>query len=334
MRQHIKQGLAAVANGAGVNRRKLRQGGCVILMMHKINDLFDPLPLTLSPERFARMIEEIQRSSEIVPLDRATEAAASDVGGLSFVMTFDDGYRDNYEQALPILERYRVPATIYISVDHVDGRRSFWYETLISAITDTKQQHLDLSDLKLGSFSLEGRASRIRAITELNQTLKQYDTETRERLVAQVAELLGADEASGSSMLSWEMVREMGSKGVSIGSHTMSHPILSRESRERVRLELRDSKARLEAELQGPVEAFAYPNGRSEDFNGMVVEEAKEAGYSSAVTTMPGINTAGTDRFMLRRIEVHNRMCSDLHDRFSPALFWANVFGMFQGYWA
>lgn len=333
MRQRIKQGLAGMADGAGINRRKLRQTGCVILMMHKINDLVDPLPLTLSPEHFARMIEEIQRSNRIVPLEQATAASANG-GGLKFVMTFDDGYRDNYEQALPIMKRYRVPAMVYISVDHVEGRRSFWYETLISAISGTAEQRLDLSALDLGSFDLEDQAAKVHAITELNQALKRYDTDTREHLVKQVAEMLGrADQASGSSMLTWDMVREMADQDVSIGSHTMSHPILSRESRERVRLELRDSKTRLETVLQRAVDAFAYPNGRSEDFNDMVVEEAKEAGYSSAVTTMPGINTAATDSFMLKRIEVHNRMCSDVRGRFSPALFWANVFGMFRGYW-
>lgn len=305
-------------------------------MMHKINDLADPLPLTLSPERFARMIEEIQRSSEFVPLQRALAVSLDrDDSGLKFVVTFDDGYRDNYELAFPLMERYRVPATVYLSVDHVDGSRSFWYESLISAINAADEEQVDLGALGLGSFDLNGEAARVRAMTELNHTLKRYDTETRENMVLQIVQMLGqADRTTGSSMLSWEMVREMADKGISIGSHTMSHPILSHESRERVRVELRESKERLEAVLQKTVDAFAYPNGRYEDFNDMVVEEARDAGYNSAVTTMPGINTVTTDRFMLKRIEVHNRMCSDARGRFSPPLFWANVFGMFKGYWA
>ena len=335
MRQHVKQGLAKLADRVGVNRRKLSRSGWVVLMMHKINDQFDPLPLTLSPARFERMIEEIRRHSEIVSLADAIEEGAEPADGpLKFVLTFDDGYRDNYELALPIMERHQASATVYISVDHVDGTRAFWYESLIAAITDAAEDNLDVSDLGLGNFDLKGNKARIRATTALNHALKVFDTDTRERRVAAIVERLGRSSAgSGSAMLSWEMVRELAEKGISIGSHTMSHPILSHEDQPRIRTELRDSKARLEAILQRPVEAFAYPNGRYEDFNEMVVKEAKDAGYRHAVTTMPGFNSTTTDPFMLKRIEVHDRMCSDVRGGFSPTLFWANVFGMFKGYW-
>lgn len=334
MRRQVKHILAKVA--LGVNQRKRRKGGCLILMLHKINDLPDPLPLTLSPACFERMIEEILEVNQIVGLDESPWLTADQPnGGLKFAITFDDGYRDNFEQALPIMERLNVPATLYVSVDHVDGTRVFWYERLISAIRETTIRQLDLTAHGLGSYSLARESGKLEAIRALNLALKRFDVETRDGYICIIEEALRSGEArKTSSMLTWEMIRTMADRGVTIGSHTMSHPILSRETPERVRAELRESKARLEGTLGKPVSGFAYPNGTYDDFTPEVVEELKRSGYQHAVTTMPGVNTAGADPFVLKRIEVHNRMCCDTQGNFSGALFWANVLGMFKGYWA
>lgn len=131
-------------------------------------------------------------------------------------------------------------------------------------------------------------------------------------------------------MLSWEMIKEMEAAGISIGSHTLSHAILSRESRERVRREVSQSKEILEGRLKTSVPAFAYPNGTPADFNDTVVNEIKMAGYRHAVTTIPGINRQDADPFTLKRVNIHNDMCSNKRGRFMPSLFWTNVLSIYR----
>ncbi|MGH8531129.1 MAG: polysaccharide deacetylase family protein [Gammaproteobacteria bacterium] len=309
---------------------RMRKGGLVILMLHKVNDDPDPLALTLSPRLLEMIICEVQEHHAIVSLsaldmDRELQIAE----GLRFAFTFDDGYRDNYENAFPLLCRHGVPATIYLSVDHIDGKRSFWYERLAGAIKNSRAEQLDMDLEGIGSYQLRDRNDRRAALLVLNRRLKCYDDGTREQFVDLIAERLRAPELCGiTPMLTWGMIKEMAAANITFGSHTLSHPILSRETIERVRAELLGSKEVLEEVLGGRITAFAYPNGTREDFNVEVVAEVRKAGYQHACTTIPGVNGWNTDPFELRRINLHNDMCTDHQGQFVPALFWANALAL------
>ncbi|MGH8581581.1 MAG: polysaccharide deacetylase family protein, partial [Gammaproteobacteria bacterium] len=233
------------------------------------------------------------------------------------------------DQAYPVLRKYGIPATIYVSLDYLDGKRSFWYERLEDLIDKTRAERLDMTAERLGRYDLVDAPSRQRAMVELNRQLKLYPEARRERLLETMMQRLGVTEVNQlSPMLDWRMVREMAAQGVSIGSHTLSHVILSHESIARVRAELRDSRARLEGILNAEVTSFAYPNGNAAGFNAAVIAEVESAGYGQACTTIPGINRAGANPFTLRRVNLHAKMCTDGAGRFDPALFWSKALGV------
>ncbi|HXH02178.1 MAG TPA: polysaccharide deacetylase family protein [Candidatus Competibacteraceae bacterium] len=322
-----KRALAAALRLSGIVARRRQRPGLVILMLHKVNDRPDPLPLTLAPALLAAVLAEIRRHHEVLDLAQLEDMPEGQ--GLCFALTFDDGYRDNYEQAFPLLRRCRVPATIFLSLDHINGRRRFWYEHLAALLEGSAQPLLELSDAGLGRHPLSSAAERRATLWHLNQRLKDFSDAEREALLARCAQRLDVTAPSRvSPMLDWAMIAEMAAAGVSFGSHTLSHPILSRESPERVREEVWQSKAELESRLGQPVRTFAYPNGGPADYTAAVVAEVRAAGYRLACTTVPGINDRSTDPFQLRRINLHNGMCSDAQGRFLPDLFWAKTLNL------
>lgn len=329
LRQVAKSAIAGTLALSGKINHRRRRSGLVILMLHKVNDRPDPLPLTLTPGLFECVIREIMQGHEIVALDDCVRDGRVHVvgNGLRFAITFDDGYRDNYEQAFPILQRFHVPATIYLSADHVNGTREFWHERLTEAIMASNELDLDLSDIGHGRYLLHDVRARHRALVRLNAFLKCYDQKQRDAVVERCVNRLGA--RTTSPMLTWDMAREMRSASVTFGSHTMSHAILSREPKERVQVEVRDSKAEIERRLGSAVVAFAYPNGTAADFNDSVVQEVASAGYRHACTTIPGINDEHTNPLLLRRVNLHNGMCTRADGRFDRHLFWAKALNIF-----
>jgi len=324
----LKTAVARTLDQLRLTRR--RKDGLVILMLHKVNDDPDPLALTLSPRLLEMVIREVQEHHAIVSLPALEMHRGLQIGDeLRFAFTFDDGYRDNYENAFSLLCRHGVPATIYLSVDHVDGKRSFWYERLAGAIQKSRAEQLDMDPEGIGSYQLKDQNDRQAALVALNRRLKCYDDGTREQFVELIAKRLRATELCGiPPMLTWEMIKEMAAANITFGSHTLSHPILSRETIKRVRAELLGSKEVLEGVLGGRITAFAYPNGTREDFNAEVAAEVRKAGYQHACTTIPGVNGCNTDPFELRRINLHNGMCTNHQGQFVPALFWAKALAL------
>jgi peptidoglycan/xylan/chitin deacetylase (PgdA/CDA1 family) len=285
----------------------------------------------MPPELLAEVLDEIHRQHALIHVDEALDDNGVRAGdNLRFAITVDDGYRDNYTHLFPLLAAQQVPATIYLAIDYLDGTRRFWYERLQYAIQNATGTELDAGNAGLGTLPLDGGARRTAALIALNDQLKAYDDATREQHVDRiVAELLPEGDSPVSPMLDWEMVREMAAAGVRFGSHTFSHPILSRETEERVARETAESRTELEKRLGTSVTGFAYPNGTPADFNDDTVAAVRRAGYRHACTTVSGVNRPGDDCFRLRRINLHPGMCTDPRGRFSNNLFWAKVLGVF-----
>ncbi|MDH3689320.1 MAG: polysaccharide deacetylase family protein [Gammaproteobacteria bacterium] len=332
LRATAKRTAAVAAELSGLLKYKRKQSGLIIVMLHKINDESDALQLTLRPELLDAILTEIGASHEFVCMDDI-EAKGSDresQGGLKFAITFDDGYRDNYDLALPILKKHGAPAIIYLSTAHIDGKTAFWFEQLAAALSTTTEQYLDLKSTGFGTRSLETGNDRVSALRWLNARLKEYDQERRETIVREILEkTVGKTSLQVRPMLDWSLVREMSRAGVRFGSHTVTHPILSKEESERVVHELQESKNIIEKKAGLKVSSFAYPNGTKNDFDASVIAEVRNAGYRNACTTISGINRSDTPVYELHRIGLHNAMCTDAMGRFDPLLFWSKVLAVF-----
>ncbi|MBI1765621.1 MAG: polysaccharide deacetylase family protein [Acidobacteria bacterium] len=220
-------------------------------------------------------------------------------------ITIDDGYRDFYEVAFPLLLKYRAPATLYVATDFIDHKTWLWTDKL-RFLTERTPASEVVAVLKSRTqrFALTDHLSRLRAADKINAALKTLPNDQKEETIKRIAATLDVlvpplppHEFGG---LTWAQIREMDAEGIEVGSHTVTHPILPNVTDDEVlQYELAASKARLEEMLGRQVPLFCYPNGRND---ARVQRATATAGYSCAVTNVPGMNTNLTPLLALRRI--------------------------------
>ncbi len=242
MQSHLRRILSVVGMGVGRWVHSLRQRPSVrILYYHSISDL--PVRSSVAPEVFAAHMGHLQEHGyHVLSLNEAVQQVqtCSPLPEKSVVLTFDDGFLDNYEQAFPVLTRFGFPATIFLAASYIGSGR--------------------------------------------------LPTLTHTDFVPQP--------------LTWDQVKEMHAGGIEFGSHTLTHPMLSRIPLSQVRQEVRDSKRFMEDILSAPVRFFCYPRG---DFSAAVRHIVQDEGYAAACTIRPGVNDLKTDVFTLKRTYMSRR---------------------------
>lgn len=282
---------------------KRREPAGRILYYHRIDNHNDPFFPSTSIDVFEHQMRFMSRHYKVVSLDRMIEHLESGAPGTVLTITFDDGYKDNYENAFPILKQYGVPATVFLATGSLDSGDPLWFERLAHALKTTALESLDLELDIPRRFLFRTPAERLQANADLFQALRLLTNDERHvRLNAILAQLRAPDPVERrNGMLSWDQVREMKRSGIDFGGHTVTHPFLSKLTREQMGWEVAECKRRIEEELQQPVPHFAYPNGRGEDFSPFNKDALREAGYQAAVSTIWGLNYRSTDRLELRR---------------------------------
>ncbi len=224
------------------------------------------------------------------------------------VITFDDGYKNNYDVAFPLLQEYQVPATIFVTTGFVDKTHFLWTDRLEYIVAHSASK--DTISLQGGTLILkmDNEKEKLKTLTSVKEKLKNYNEEERLEILENIEQKLGSGyewtQIHPELMpLSWDEIREMKNSGlVEIGSHTVSHPILSRCSDEKQLYELATSKYRISEELGDNCILFAYPNGRHIDYTKNTIRILKECGYKIALTTISGCcDTCEDDSFELKR---------------------------------
>jgi peptidoglycan/xylan/chitin deacetylase (PgdA/CDA1 family) len=313
-----------------------RNDGVRILIYHRVS----PFPIgdgmTISQVAFDAQLQYLKNKYTVVSLDEVSEALKGNrpVKRGLIAITFDDGYRDNYDRAWPILARHGIPATIFVAVGPVDGDTSLWTEEIKGRLSETTCQVLDLGAIGWGSWPLRTPAEKLACLHAVKERLKALPDPEREAKLQDIFQALGTcnQRSIQKDMLTWDMLREMSKGGVSIGAHTVTHRILTRISPSEAEWEITESRHRIEQRLGEPVRHFAYPNGTYSDWNAEIQKMVKQAGFETACTTVRGTNSAGRDLYALRRLEITDAGCTDARGRFSPAMFAAQLAGLF-GRW-
>ena len=228
------------------------------------------------------------------------------------VLTFDDGYRNNFSVALPVLKKHRIPATFYIATDFVESRRPYWFDRLDYVIQKASKQQLCLR-VRDHSFKLEdSERDKVREVyAQLRKFVKKEHNEEREflgilnRLGGELESMSGtslAEVIEGDPWTAVSSTNEIADAArddlVTIGSHTVNHLRLACAEIDEVRRELRMSKAKLQEWTGSDVRHFAYPNG---EYDAQSMREVEAAGYDSAVTSFDGMNSIGCNVFALSR---------------------------------
>ena len=213
-------------------------------------------------------------------------------------ITFDDGYADNHDVALPILQSHGLPATFFIATGFLDGGR-MWNDTVIESVRQSMATTLDLGEL--GRFAVGTPAEKAAAIGAIIGKIKYLPVAERLDAAQRIASAAHVNPPNNLMMTSLQ-VKAMRQAGMQIGAHTVSHPILARLSNELARAEIKGSKDFLEHLLGERVGLFAYPNGKpGEDYVPASVDVVRSLGFDAAVSTQWGAFRAGDDPFQIKR---------------------------------
>lgn len=279
-----------------------------VLIFHRVLAEPDPLfPGEPDAVRFQAQMRWIKSWFNVLPLPEAIARLRADrLPPRAAAITFDDGYADNFTIALPILRQAGLPATFFIATGYLDGGR-MWNDTVVEVVRGAEGPELDLMHFKLGRYSVRTLQERRRSLAQLLDELKYLDPAARSGVVAEIG-AHAAIQTPLDLMLTSEQVHALAAAGMTIGAHTVRHPILSRIPENEARAEMGESKEQLEVITGGKVSLFAYPNGKpGTDYTDTHVRLARETGFDAAFSTGWGAATAGSDIFQIPRFTPWDR---------------------------
>jgi peptidoglycan/xylan/chitin deacetylase (PgdA/CDA1 family) len=268
-----------------------------ILMFHRVRKEAAPefAPnhgITVSAAFLAHAIDLLQeRGYEIVTMaEAARRIAAGDASQRFANLSFDDGYRDTLEVALPIFAAKRVPMTLYLATGFLDGRHGAWWDALEHLLRARERVNVPDPD---GTQRLETRtvAQKERAFAVIRARVMRLPRTAQDDFFRALGDACNFDvhAAAVADNLTWDMVRGMHSSGVvEIGAHTVSHCVLANEADDVVRSEMIRGREQLEQRLGVPVRHFAYPFGGRAEAGPREILLARQAGFATAVTTRHG----------------------------------------------
>jgi len=272
--------------------------------------------ILLKETTFARMLDHLTTRFSILSLDEFLDGPAprSDATNPSCLLTFDDGWRDNFETAYPLLRRFRVPATIFLVTGLIGSEQTFWVESLMEAWRDPQRREQIIS-----SLASEARGRDFTQVENVVEYLKHMPSQQRDQLLLRALPgwKVSDKTLAVNQMMSWEQVLEMKGGGIDFGSHTHTHPLLPYEEDGLVKEELCRAKQILEEKLGVRIQAFAYPNGTWDE---RVRSWVEKTGYQCAFTVKRGWHRPGQDPYAIPRILLHEGNVTGLKGNFSPAM--------------
>ncbi|MET0026775.1 MAG: polysaccharide deacetylase family protein [Candidatus Thiodiazotropha sp.] len=222
----------------------------------------------------------------------------------SCVITFDDGWWDNYEFAKPLLEKKAVPAMIFLPYDYIGNDLVFWQEELLArllalALSEDLSQQAKLREIT----GLQGDLDK-QSLRDYITGLKTLDYDEINAVLSELREIQSNIEVdlTNDRYLDWAQVDRMSRSVIKFGSHSLSHRMLTHIDRNEAKHEINESKRLLDEKLGGGVQAIAYPNGNSDE---QIEKMAENAGYSIGFSTKPGYISKESNKMRLSRINVH-----------------------------
>jgi peptidoglycan/xylan/chitin deacetylase (PgdA/CDA1 family) len=308
----IKNVVRQVLMNSGVLRwaGRLRGRGAAILMYHSVVD--DPKQfsdslgaITHSTRVFQEQMELLAR--EFTPVDllqiREFLEGTRDLPERAVAITFDDGYRDNHEMAMPILNRLGIPAAFYITVDCIERRKLPWPSRLRFSFRKTRQTRF--VDSNGEAWDLSDAAQRESAYLKVCDRICALAGAPLEEAVAGIEQQLDArlPDETGDLMMTWRQAKDLAQSGHIMGSHTMTHPNLAFLDSRDVHRELAESKRSMEERIGCAIEHFSYPcPALFPNWTEQTLEESRRVGYKTAVTTTNGLTRAKDNILGLKRV--------------------------------
>jgi peptidoglycan/xylan/chitin deacetylase (PgdA/CDA1 family) len=277
-----------------------------ILCYHRVGTEGVPLFSRLDPGAFENQMSYLRKHYRIISLAQlCRELQEPRPAKPTLAVTFDDGYRDLYRYAFPVLRKYEIPATIYLVAQCVDTGEAPWYDRIFVATQTLPEKTLEIKTDRMRLFEMSSAVSRAQAAWEIICYLRSIpDRQRIEWSAAFEKRFPVRREEVKNCMLDWTQVQTMQRDGICFGAHTMTHPSVSRLDPRALDTELNGARKLLEAKLDAPVLDFAYPFGKPEDCSLAAEDLLVRSGYRSAATTTSGVNVPGTSLWRLCRMQI------------------------------
>ncbi|MBZ5492113.1 MAG: polysaccharide deacetylase family protein [Acidobacteriia bacterium] len=313
LRAHGKVFWAGLLRASGMlslARKWVQKRGAIVLTFHRVltdSELQQTASLSgmiVRDRTFADFLNYASRHCEFANPDQEPDWKPS--GKLKLAVTFDDGWADNAESVYPIAARYYVPFVIFIVPEKTGTALPFWPERTAAA--------LDRSPSVNGS---QRAASIGRAI----EALKSLSATERESRISQMLDSGGLLKSSATvdKTMTWEQITQLHAQGVTFGSHTSTHEILTKIPAPQAEQEIVSSREAIQQKLSSSCELFSYPNG---DYSDQVRDLVAQAGYKFAFLNQePGVWTRDCDPFLIPRVNVCEYHLVDSKGNFSPTIF-------------
>jgi peptidoglycan/xylan/chitin deacetylase (PgdA/CDA1 family) len=290
-----------------INRKKI-----VIVMYHGVLKENMPVPCwwQLPWGQFKWQLEYLKKNYTVMHLQevmqkvRQREALPDNAA----VITFDDGFKNNYSAAYPLLKELNLPATIFLTTDFIGTNRLLWPDELFMLFLETKVNKIDLSTFGLRVFDLTTKTNKQEALHTIGEHLKRLKLNEKKEMTSYIKGSLSAQTAPTSysdnfKLLSWDEVDLMDKSGlIHWGAHTCTHEILSNLDDRTLNEEIKNSCAQINKYNQKLL--FAYPNGRKQDFDIRAKIILKQLDALCSLTTLSGLNPYSQDPYELKRVGI------------------------------
>lgn len=316
-----------------VRKRFARRG--LILLYHRVSQLSsDPQWLSVTPQHFAEHLEVLRGQYNLLTLKDLQQGLCTDsMPRKTVVITFDDGYSDNLYEAKPLLERYDVPATVFVTTGKIDGSREFWWDELEAMLLESatlpdrlvfklkdktyswkldaeKTEHTSSEADQRWNVTMKSYPTPLHKVyQELAPVLKGVEESVRESVFQDLSRLAGVPRHvryTHRTLRREELIRLEDGGLVEVGAHCVTHSVLALQPSEVQRQELVGSKKTLEEILGKPVSSFAYPFGTLSDYTPDTVEIVRQAGFNCACSNFFGVVGRSSDLFQLPRALVRD----------------------------
>jgi peptidoglycan/xylan/chitin deacetylase (PgdA/CDA1 family) len=307
-----------------------------VIPSDKLSKVYSSPHIVVRQDTFEKQMKFISQNYTVLSLDEflVHRSHEKPLPLKTVIVTFDDGWRDNYMYAFPVLRKYSIPATIFLTTQFVGKKHVFWQEKLRFLLSRLHEHVVnssvefpaclqELPTMSRDYFQVQNLKD---AIMHLPDKLKYADQIVRNDIIICLEQYLNRPRlpTESNSFLNWEELREMAQFQVTFGSHGASHKILTLLSPKEITEELSASKRQIEEELGVKVTTFAYPDG---SYNEFIINKLRAYGYKSALTIKHGFNTTRTNPYCLKRIDVSEDRFSNPRARFSEKLFLTKIAG-------
>ncbi len=297
-------------------------GRLVILNYHRISekkgeDHLSEFDIGVTRDKFERQMRYLKRNFVVLPFSRAVELlkTENDWPKSPLVISFDDGYRDLYLNAFPLLEKHNLSAMVFISTRSIDEGGTFWWDELRDLVENNYLDELKLAlenslspEYDLNFKHLQDIQDKKFFLEKTTSEFKRLKGKYRDELLGKLKRLLKTTVETKRDLLSWKEIKELRKAGIEFGSHTHSHYLLTLEEENVVEEELKLSKRKLEENLKEKIEFLSYPSGL---YNPEVKKLAEKSGYKAGCSNTYGYNEKGADLYALKRLSLEESQSLD-----------------------